>query len=97
MKINREEFKELVRLYDEAWNNYCKYAEYINESFLEELMFPALDWMKEKVGIYKPGEDFDVIMDLLTFGKAAINFTEDECEWTDDLDKIYDYYIKEEN
>lgn len=105
MTITRNEFKELVHLYRETWHKSTQMINYYNEEVVNEMLFTALDWITEKLGIRNEDEELDVIMDLIIFGNVPINpraIGEDEdgeeiidCEWTDDLDKIYDYYFKE--
>ena len=106
MTITRNEFKELVHLYQEAWNKSNEMIEYYNEEVVNEMMFPLFDWISEKLGIRYDDGEFDLITDLTIWKHIPINVRvigEDEDgneiydeEFTDDLDKIYDYYIKKE-
>ena len=60
MKITKDEFKELVELYDEVNDLYVEYEDYINENLLSELLFPVIDWIEKKLDInanYDEGED----------------------------------------
>lgn len=51
MKITKDEFKELYELYEEVNELYSEYKDYINEDLLNELLFPVIDWIEEKLGI----------------------------------------------
>lgn len=51
MKITREEFKEYVGLYQEAWNKFETYADIIDSDLLDGLMFPLFTWLDEKFGL----------------------------------------------
>lgn len=91
MTINREEFKELVGMYKEAFNKTKEYGNILNEEFIDTLVFPALNWIGEKTGLINRNTGLDVLADLYSWGNAPV-----ENDYTDDLDKIYDYYFKEE-
>lgn len=77
MKITREEFKEYVNIYIDAWNKFDKYADIIEPDFLDSLMFPLFQWLDEKLGLI---DDGSVILDFIQIEDA-------------DWDKVYDYYI----
>jgi hypothetical protein len=51
MKITKDEFKELVNLYDEVNDLFSEYRDYISENLLNELLFPVINWIEEKLGI----------------------------------------------
>lgn len=89
MTITRNEFKELVHLYQEAWNKSNEMIEYYNEEVVNEMMFPLFDWISEKLGIRINDGEFDLLTDLVVWKHVLIGE-----EYTDDPDKIYDYYLK---
>lgn len=107
MKITREEFKEFVQLYQEAWDKFKEYGNIIEENFLDELLFPAFSWMEEKLGI-KEYDCWWSLYDIITpHGRGipveweTIQVEEDEFEvcnevCTRDLDLIYDKWFKGE-
>jgi hypothetical protein len=64
MKITREEFKEYVELYKEAWVQFNKYADIINENLLDELLFPALNWFGDKIGIKEDISNLNILVEL---------------------------------
>lgn len=104
MKITREEFKELVELHREAWDNYKIYEEYLNQDLLGELIFPCFDWIGKKIGIYFDEYDIDILTDLTLHNREiAVNYRDGIgpdgkpkilCDYTKDLDLIYDEYIE---
>lgn len=108
MKITREEFKEYVSLYQEAWDDFNTYDDVINENCLDELLFPMFNWMDEKLGINKY-RDWWTLWDIFTpHGRGVpieweeIQVGEDEFEvcnevCSKDLDLIYDKWIKDNN
>lgn len=105
MKISREEFKEYVEMYSDAWERYCgELGDMMNTDFLAELMFPLYDWMEEKLGLNKYSEWWD-LTDLKRDGIPVewemVEVGENDYEmvnviYSKDLDKIYDKWIKEE-
>lgn len=107
MKITREEFKSVVALQRQLWDLHDEYTPYINEELLADLLYPAMNFMKDKLGLVQADGDIDVIDDLLIFGRVPVNIVYYQmpdgeinytCEYTDDLDKIYDWYLnKSEN
>ncbi len=99
MKITREEFKELVALYTEMFHKSCMYSEYLNENFIDDLMFPAFNWIEKKLSLSIENEDYNILSDLTTFNHVLIPRVENnEVIWEEvsDLDAIYDYYLKEQ-
>ena len=78
MKITREEFKELVCLYKVMWKKFEKCSYIFNETLLDELMFPAFNWITEKTGL-KQEDGSDALSDIVVYGG--------------DIDKIYDEYL----
>jgi hypothetical protein len=60
-------------------------------------MFTTLSWIERKLGLTMENEDFDILGDLIIYGHVPVDIKciEDDwdCEYTDDLDKIYDYYL----
>jgi hypothetical protein len=103
MKLTREQFKELVQLYQEAWDKFSEYSNYWNENSLSECMFPIFDWIGNQTGLRQLDGEFDILGDLVALqGQVPINVQwfdlpdgekDYECEYTSDLDKIYDYYF----
>lgn len=105
MKITREEFKELVDLHKKAYDNFIKYSGCIDESLLDELIFPVINWVAANTGLYanrdNNGEpiDFDVLYDLYSEGETPIGITNAEEEgkfildFSSDLDVIYDRFV----
>lgn len=96
MTITREEFKELVQLYREQWNEFMRLSDYYDVDIIGGAIFKSLDWIEEKLGLVD--KDYRVLEELMVTGKVAVNPTPDGCgnmdwEWTNDLDKIYDYYL----
>lgn len=51
MKITREQFMEYVKLYEQAWNNFDKYADIIDSDFLDSLMFPLFTWLDTQLNL----------------------------------------------
>lgn len=102
MKITKEEFKEFVKLYLNAWETYCgKAGDVFNTDYLGRLMFPAFNWLEEKLGFDKYGDWFD-LTDLKRSGIPVeyelIQIGENEYEadniiYSKDLDVIYDRYL----
>lgn len=100
MKIEREEFKELVELYKDAWSTFKECSEYINEEKLDELMFPLFTWVSTKLGMNDENYD-DLMFELITSKNGlAIKWGEPEAdgyysavEFSNDLDVIYDTYL----
>lgn len=99
MIITREEFKELVELNQEIWEDFKELSEYFNEDLIGEVIFKVMSWVEYKTGLALENEDFDILSDLYMYGKVAINIEQNEngeyeYEETADLDKIYDYYFE---
>lgn len=68
---------------------------------MTNLLYPAMNFVKERSGLIRENGDIDVLADLLTSGQVPVNIvyyrTPDgelnyTCEYTDNLDKIYDWY-----
>lgn len=93
MIITREEFKELVTLYKEAYEKAKELENYLSEKLMLDLLFNHLEWISKKLGICF--EDFDLINDIVTWGNAPISWNEDGVvtDLSDDLDEIYDKYL----
>ena len=95
MTITKEEFKELVALSNEAWEKFKELSPQFQEIFLEELLFPAFDWIEKKLNI----SELNLLTDLSIEKQYPIDWETNEegyccnIEYTDDLDKIYDKYI----
>lgn len=84
MKITREEFKEFAALYENAWNNFDKYADIIDSNFLDGLMFPLFSWLDEKLNLRNEVVGSYVLEDI-TWGEGPT-----------DWDKAFDEYVPEE-
>lgn len=93
MKITRQEFKELVVLFDDAWQKFNEGADRLNEDYLDKLIFPALDWIAKRTGLKNSGDDWeiDVLSDLAIWSDGV--FVGQDKPLSKDLDEIYDYYI----
>ena len=74
MKITREEFKEYINLYEQAWDKFDKHADIIDSNFLDSLIFPLFDWVDNKIGIRH-----GYIIDILLYEEGPV-----------DWDKVYD-------
>ena len=105
MKITREEFKALAALYNETWQLRAQYSAYLSEDLLDKLLFPAIVFVNSRLGLIKEDEEIDVLADLHTFGHVPVNIVyyrmpggelDYTCEYTDDLDKIYDWYCSDD-
>lgn len=101
MKITREEFKEFVELRKEAKEKFEEVTEILNEDFAVELIFHWFDWMEKTLDFL--GEGKDMMEDLVSKYTPGIpvNFRQDEnglftCDYTKDLDVIYDTYVNKE-
>ena len=104
MKLTREEFKEYVSLYEQAWEYFRKYGDIIDENLLDELLFPMFNWMDKKLGIDKYSDWWD-LFDLFEYCDRGIPIEyeliqvgEDDWEVTKevrskDLDLIYDKWF----
>lgn len=107
MTITRNEFKELVYLYKDAFKKFGELSEYYNESLLDELLFPVLSWMEEKLGLSIEGEDVNVLLDLGSRGETPLDYlVEEEADedgyhrvidvvYASDLDEVYDRILPE--
>lgn len=93
MKISREEFKEFVELYREAWQQFDEYADVINENLLDELLFPAFDFVAKSIGMYREETGGDMIFGGLVTPCPDFFFLDEDGEVTTDLDTIYDRYV----
>ena len=93
MKITRQQFKELVKLFDDAWQKFDEGANRLNENYLDELIFPAFNWIAKRTGLIDSGDDWeiDVLSDLVIWDNGV--FVGQDKPLTKDLDEIYDYYI----
>lgn len=94
MKISREEFKEFVELYREAWEQMKEYEDILNENFLCELLFPVFDFISKSIGMYG-GDDEDMIFEGLIGSCSGCFFLDENGERTTDLDVIYDRYLSD--
>lgn len=97
MRITREEFKELVVLHKEMLQRVDEAEKFINEEVVYDLAYPLFDWIEKKLDI--KDEYWDLLWDCED--GIEVNWKTDEngdivsCEYTSDLDKIYDTYIAE--
>lgn len=87
MKISREEFKEFVGLYREAWDAFDAYADIIDQNLLDRLIFPAFTFTSKAIGME------DKIFRALVSPVPDYWFEDENGEETTDLDVIYDRYI----
>ena len=100
MKITREEFKEFVELYKNAWETFDEYADIIDSNFLDELIFPLFVWMEHKLGTHD--DNGGLVFEYAYEGKLPVEWELDdkgvECnvKYTEDLDLIYDKWINPE-
>jgi hypothetical protein len=103
MKITREDFKEYVELYNNAWERYCgELGDMMNTDFLAELMFPMFEWMERKLGLDEYGDWWDltelnrrgipVEWETIQVGENEYDIVNEVK--TKDLDLIYDKWIK---
>lgn len=97
MTITREEFKELVDLYTEAFNKFCRVAETtLNDDFADDLIFPAFNWLEEKLNLKDPN---GFLSELVAMGGAEVPTHKRDkngdviYRFTADLDEIYDAYL----
>jgi hypothetical protein len=107
MTITRNEFKELVYLYKDAFEQFSELTEYYNEDLLNELMFPTLNWIERKLGLSIENQDFHVLLDLGCDGETPLDYNveivadEDgyhrviDVVYTSDLDEVYDRILPE--
>lgn len=98
MKISREEFKEFVCMYKEIGEMFEQYADIIDSNLLSQMMFPALEWVEEKLGLCDENVG-NTIGELVSgvWGSNYSPFLDDNGEMTKDLDLIYDKYIEPQN
>jgi predicted TPR repeat methyltransferase len=107
MTITRNEFKELVHLYKDAFEKFRGLSDYYNEDLLDKLLFPTLNWMEEKLGLSIEDQDFHVLLDLGCGGETLLGYmVEEEADeeghhrvidivYTSDLDEVYDRILPE--
>lgn len=88
MKISREEFKELVVEYQEYWNKYTEGSRYINEDFLDS-MLTGYDLIEKWIGLKVS------LVDIIDFEGGVAYYEDGVIKFTNDLDLIYDIYVKE--
>lgn len=102
MTITREEFKELVALYKKAFNQSIEMSAYYNEEITDNMIFPVFHWISQKLDLIEADGDIDVLADLVIFDRVAVDIEFFElpdgeidytCEYTNDLDRIYDWYL----
>lgn len=98
MKITREEFKEYVHLYQDAWDGFEQYGDIIDSNFLDGLMFPLFSWFDNKLGI-KDDNIGSWVLEYITSGNKLYLYEKNEdgtirdfC--VTDLDALYDAAIK---
>ena len=92
MKISREEFKELVAEYQEYWDRYTEGTKYINEDFLDS-MPTGYELIEKWIGLKEIG-----LVDIVSENNeiAFVAYYENGAvKFTNDLDLIYDIYVKE--
>lgn len=97
MKITREEFKELVKLYNDTYESVKEIEPYVSDKVIDKL-FPVLNWITERLGISEG--DYDLLHDLYCYNQVPIDWDFEDGIWTNivysnDLDEIYDKYLSE--
>lgn len=97
MKITREEFKELVKLYNETFELGCKASNFLQDDVVDRLVYPAMEWIVKKLDI--ADGDWDLLFDLYMSKTVPVHWDYDEngvftnVVYSDDLDVIYDTYL----
>lgn len=99
MKLTKQEFKQLYYLYNEiAWHKSGSYSDIINEDFISQFYSPLFDWIFDAADMPE-----DLFTDLIIWGEYPTKWVELEngdleiVEMTNDLDKIYDVYLNNED
>lgn len=99
MKITREEFKELVELYNKIDKSVNNALYYVQDEIVDGLAYPVLDWVIKRLDI--DSEYGDLLHDLNHYGELPIDWDYDDdgiwCNvvYSSDLDEIYDKYLGE--
>ena len=101
MKLTRNDFRELMKIYDRAWEAYFELSDYYNSDVIGEALFKGVEWIKRKAGITEDDSDLDIFDEWRDFHCVGINYRQDEngewlCDNTTDIDKIYEYFFGEE-
>lgn len=100
MKISREEFKEMVELYNEIWEMYTNACEVLEEGYADKLIFSVWDWLTKNTDLYCEEMGSDLIREIhFSEGECPISWEIDEngmyynLKYSDNLDEIYDKYL----
>ena len=96
MKITRDEFKELVELYEELQDMCKEYEDIFNEVFLDELYFKTINWIEDKLEVGWTDEE-DALLHVVNHNKDNKLNNRFYHEELLDLDFVYDELIPDKN
>lgn len=102
MKITRKEFKELVALYELTERKFSEACMYVNEEWLDNMVYPIFDWIERKLKIDEAHTGTNLLIRAVDDGADVEWLIQEEdgkieevnVKKSRNLDKIFDVYLK---